>query len=248
MPPDTMVVVATGEQEREGAPEGLGRGAAACDRLVTAAIQEALANIAGQGVAGADVRERGHLDPGVKAVLRETHHLETASMPRGHEHFTGLGSIDVVLDDPPILMELKWSYDEQRSKIFESVWDAVKLSLLAGDTGKHGYIATGASHTAWASCESADLFETGVIDPQEIWGRPLDPAGPNYGRTVGEDVILGSKSRGRPLKSPGQLEMTAVVRLPYRDDYELRVARVAGAGPLTDWPTNLPGTEVPPAT
>ncbi len=48
------------------------------------------------------------------------------------EDFPRLGPVDVVLGRPAALVELKWSYALAR-KVFESLWDALKLGLL-GET------------------------------------------------------------------------------------------------------------------
>lgn len=219
--------------------------AAASDEFVLEAFERTLARISANGVAGSEVRERKHLDPTVKQVLDEDFETKAFSKTYKTQHFSGLGAVDVVITEPPIFIELKWSYDEKRSKIFESVWDAIKLSLLAVYTGSLAYIATGASTAAWKTCESADLFEEGHIDPQEIWKRALVPSGPNSGATIGEDLIFGSRSRGRPHTSAAFLAIAPIARLPYPDDYELRIARIEGSGPMTRWPEHLPGTEVP---
>jgi hypothetical protein len=205
------------------------------DALVSEALTLTLEEIEGLGLAGTDVRERNHLDPTAKRIFEDLLKAPVASTLYRSDLFSGLGPVDVVIIDPAILIELKWSYEEKRSKIFESVWDAIKLSILGIDRESLTYIATGASLTAWDSCESADLFEAGLIDPQEIWKRPLIPSGPNSGTSVGQDLMLGSPSGGRPKACARQLAITPVARVAYRDDYELRVARVIGNGPMTTW-------------
>lgn len=207
------------------------------DTLVSEAFTLTLREIEGQGLAGIDVRERNHLDPTAKRTFETLLKGPVASIRYRSDLFSGLGAVDIVVMDPPILIELKWSYEEKRSKIFESVWDAIKLSILAVDRESLAYIATGASLAAWDSCESADLFEAGLIDPQEIWERPLIPSGPNSGTSIGQDLVLGSPSGGRPKACAKQLAITPVARVAYRDDYELRVARVVGDGPMTTWAT-----------
>ena len=136
---------------------------------------------------------------------------------------------------PPVLIELNWSHDESRSKIFESVRDAIKLSILAAERGSFAYLATGASLGAWKESESRDLFEEGDVEPSELWQRELDPPGPNGGKTVGEDLVRGSPSQGGPREAPRQIAVTGVADLCYWNEYLLKVVRVAGSAEMREW-------------
>jgi hypothetical protein len=215
---------------------GRGNEISRADSLTSSAFRAALAEIEAEGFLGAEVRERQHLDPAVKRSFERLTRKTASSIRFQTDFFSGLGPVDVVVAEPSILIELKWSYDEKRSKIFESVWDAIKLSILAVERECLAYVATGASRSAWSNCESADLFSEATVDPCELWSRALAPPGPNGGVTVGEDLILGSPSGGHPNTSPKRLAISPIDQISYRGDYELRLIRVAGDGPMQPWP------------
>jgi hypothetical protein len=104
-----------------------GRGRVArCDKLVTEAMSVVATRIADLALSGVHVRERTHLDPFTKDAIAARQGQRPASRTLRTGRFPGLGPVDVVVDRPPLLIELKWSY-ATRNKIFESAWDAVKL-------------------------------------------------------------------------------------------------------------------------
>ena len=208
---------------------------AAPDELVHAALQIAVDELEDVGLSGPEIRERTHFDPAVKRAFRGLTRENVRSFKLTTPHFPGLGSVDVAVPRPPLLVELKWSYNERRSKIFESVWDAIKLVLLASEYGCTGYVATGASTDAWSRSESRDLFYVALADPRALWALPLVPRGPNGGHSVGEDLILGSPSHSRPVNAPRRMTLTPLAPIAVRGGYEVRTARVACDGPLHPW-------------
>jgi hypothetical protein len=111
--------------------------------------------------------------------------------------FQGVGPVDIVVraapNEPPIgLIECKLSHDGRRDKIYEGVWDAIKLALaIEALPAASGYLVTGAPQDAWATSETADLFEEGSLGTVSLLARPLTPHGPNGGATVGEDLLAG---------------------------------------------------------
>lgn len=205
------------------------------DLLVQSAVRDALRELQDQGLQGSEIRERQNFDPAVKRALGGRGGEPVTGKQLTTKHFSGVGPVDIAVSEPPVLLELKWSYDEQRSKIFESLWDAIKLALLAIEHQRFGYVATGASKAAWKASECADLFEEGSIRPREMWDRPLSPPGPNNGATVGEDLIRGSPTGSRPLAAPELLSMTRLDWLDVRGGYQLRAIRIATEGPIKAW-------------
>lgn len=205
-----------------------------CDELITEAMGMVATRVAALGLSGVDVRERIHLDPFTKDAFVSRQGQRPASRTLRTERFPGIGPVDVVVERPPLLIELKWSY-ATRDKIFESAWDAVKLAMVGP---MHGfgclYFATGAAPNAWHQTEVSDLFEPGAISPHEMWGRRLDSPGPNGGATVGQDLIIGARGN-RPLGMPEHLDLVPVADLPV-SDYRLQVIRLAGRGRLLDYP------------
>ena len=198
------------------------------------------------GLAGHELRERQHLDPLTKDAFERHTGARPISRTLRTPDFPGVGSVDVVLSEPKALVELKWSYLDP-DKIFEGVWDAIKLALVGA---RHGYdalyIATGASLAAWANSESADLFATGEIETAEIWSRPLQPPrAPNRGKTVGEDLVIGGRGN-QPLRAPATIAVRHISSTLVSACYELRVARLISAGALVAWPRTEIATGVAP--
>jgi hypothetical protein len=210
-----------------------GRGRVArCDELVTDALGVVATRITDLALSGLHVRERTHLDPFTKDAVAARQGQRPASRTLKTGQFPGLGPVDVVVDRPPLLIELKWSY-ATRDKIFESAWDAVKLAMVGPP---HGfgclYLATGAAPSAWHRTEVRDLFEAGAISPHEMWARRLDPPGPNGGITVAEDLVFGARGN-RPLAMPEHIDLVPVADLS-ASDYRLRVVRLSGRGRPVD--------------
>ena len=208
-----------------------------------AEVAEAVANrMTATGLRGKDLRERDHLDPFTKDECERRTGVRPASRTLRTLEFPRIGPVDVVLNAPKALIELKWAYYSP-GKVFESLWDAIKLALL-GATLSYGdlYVATGASLKEWSTSESADLFLPGHIDPLQLWARPLiPPRGPNYGKTVGEDLVIGARGNW-PHRVHRSLAIRSVGAWPVANNFELRVIGVIGEGPLIAWP----GLEQPP--
>ena len=157
--------------------------------------------------------------------------------PRKEGRQVGVLRVDVILTRPRALIELKWAYYSP-GKIYESLWDAVKLALL-GPAHSYAalYVGTGASRAEWRASESADLFTGGQIDPRELWERPLRPRGPNYGKTIGEDLIIGARGN-RPRKMHRRIAIRPVATCEIAGDFELRVVGIAGIDPVEEWSPN----------
>jgi hypothetical protein len=194
-------------------------------------VAEAVADrMTATGLSGEQLRERQHLDPFFKDEIERRTGVRPLSSTLRTPDFPGLGPVDVIVNEPRALIELKWSY-ARPDKIFESVWDAIKLALLGPAHGCDNlYIATGASVSAWAASESADLFAGDEIDPAEMWDRPLvPPRGPNYGRTVGEDLVIGARGN-QPMRVPEAITVLRLGSFLVAQGYELRVIGVGAAG------------------
>ena len=109
--------------------------------------------------------------------------------------FRGAGPIDILLRDrattePVGLVEVKWSVDISRDKIYEAAWDAIKLVLADAPKAKR-WLITGAPDVSWEKTETPDLFDDGTIGTVELWSRKLLAKGPNGGTTVGGDCQAG---------------------------------------------------------
>lgn len=210
--------------------------AANTDLLVADVFRTVAQQLANTGLGGGDLRERQHLDPFVKDAFERHVGARPISQTLRTADFPGLGPVDVIVNEPRVLIELKWSYLVP-DKVFESVWDAIKLPLLGQPHGYDAlYVATGASLAAWSASESADLFGTGEIDTAEMWRRPLlPPRWPNWGDTIGEDLVIGAWGN-QPRRAPARIGVHHLVSVPVTEDYEIRVARVDAPGPLVDWP------------
>jgi hypothetical protein len=148
--------------------------------------------------------------------------------------FPGVGPVDVILTRPRALIELKWAYYSP-GKIYESLWDAIKLALL-GPAHSYAalYVGTGASRAEWGASESADLFTGAEIEPREFWKRPLSPRGPNYGKTIGEDLTIGARGN-RPQQMHRRIAIRPVATCEVAGDFELRVIGIAGIDPVEEW-------------
>jgi hypothetical protein len=153
--------------------------------------------------------------------------------------FQGVGPFDLpVIEEglPVCLGELKWSTSLPRDKIYEAAWDAVKLALALDEhLVQRAWLVTGASSTAWAECETPDLFADGTVEVPELWKRALRSRGSNGGGTVGEDCELGG--RGNMFTDvPSRLRVTRLAseRIPAAqgEDWLLRAARIVGEGPM----------------
>ena len=177
-------------------------GGAETDGLIAAVADEVARRMTALELPGELLRERQHLDPITKDVFETLTATRPTARTLRTPDFRGLGPVDVVHGAPPLLAELKWSY-EPPGKLFESAWDAVKLALLGPAHGVGGlYLMTGASCEEWARSESADLCAGGELDPREFWSRPLvPPRGPNRGATIAEDLLIGARGN-RPVRMP----------------------------------------------
>lgn len=196
------------------------------------------------GLHGRELRERRHLDPFVKDEFKRRTGTGPTSRRLSSPSFPEVGAVDVIVDEPPLLMELKWSY-QLPGKVFESVWDAIKLTLLGNVFGTdHVYLVVGASNVEWTHTESAEAFTTGTFDPLELWNRPLNSLrGPNGGATVGEDLVIGGHGN-QPIEGPRTITVHQLAAFEIASDFELRVLSLTGSTSRQPWPR----IEYPPPT
>ena len=205
------------------------------DGLLAEVAAEVAHRLGALGLPGHELRERRHLDPISKDVFELLTGARPASRTLATADFPGLGPVDVVELERRVLVELKWSY-RLPGKVFESAWDAVKLALLGPAHGFDAlYLMTGAARAEWSASESADLFTDGVLDPGELWRRPLvPPRGPNHGATIAEDLVIGARGN-RPLVMPERIALRRIAACAVVDDYELRVASIVPLGTSIAW-------------
>jgi hypothetical protein len=206
------------------------------DALVAKVLDAVAMRLTATGIPGIALRERRHLDPFVKDEIERRSGRRPVSRTLRSPDFPGLGAVDVVLERPKALIELKWAYGAP-AKIFESVWDATKLALLGAEHGYEAlYVVCGASSAEWAASESSALFRQGEVDALGLWQQLLaPPRGPNYGKTVGEDLLIGARGN-RPRRAHARLAVRTVADHPVAGDYALRTIGVTGVGSLTPWP------------
>jgi len=217
------------------------------DDLIFDAFDALVARLTRMDPSGAAIRERQHLDPFFKDELERLVGTRPVAKKLHTPHFPGLGAVDVVVSEPRALIELKWSYLIP-DKIFEAVWDAIKLALVGLEHHYTAlYVAAGASKSAWAATESADLFRAGQVNTIEMWQRPLvPPRSPNRGKTVGEDLVVGGRGN-QPVRVPAELQVQLVRTLGVGENHELRVARIAPHGDFVEWPRiEIPATHPAP--
>jgi hypothetical protein len=210
--------------------------AAVTDALLAEVLEAVAIRLTTTGLPGIALRERQHLDPFFKDEIGRRSGRRPVSRTLRSPDFPGLGAVDVVVERPKALIELKWAYGAP-AKIFESVWDATKLALLGAQHGYETlYVVCGASSVEWAASESSELFRQGEVDALGLWQQPLaPPRGPNYGTTVGEDLVIGARGN-RPLRAHARLAVRTVAGRPVAGDHVLRVIGVTGVGLLAPWP------------
>jgi hypothetical protein len=154
-------------------------GLSGTDALISGVVGAVAQRMTAMQLSGAELRERGHLDPFIKNELERRCGSRPRSQTLRTPDFVGVGPVDVVLADPRALIELKCSY-AMPPKIYESVWDAIKLVLLGQRHDYNAlYIATGASREAWASSESTDLFDEGQMTPPSCGPESCYPRAPS---------------------------------------------------------------------
>lgn len=160
--------------------------------------------------------------------------IPVASFPGGSRPF------DVIVRDQALralsVGELKWSYDSSRDKIFEQVWDWVKIGCLLAERPdiESGWIVTGAAAEAWGKSECSDLFEGCELAPEEVWQRDLYAPGANKGHTVGEDLELGARGV-RPSRVPRRIRTVAVAEVPIETQAGRWLLRTAAVFPRGGW-------------
>jgi hypothetical protein len=153
--------------------------------------------------------------------------------------FRGAGGSDVIVDRDPgqrvaWLAETKWSYATP-PKVFESVWDAIKLCLQIDEHQvARGWVITGAPQAAWERAEGAELFAAGSVDTVALWRQPLiPPRGPNNSKTIGEDLVIGGNGN-EPTRVPARINIELVddISLVGREPCSVRAVAVT---PSDEW-------------
>jgi hypothetical protein len=123
------------------------------------------------------------------------------------------------------LIELKWS-GYGSDKLYEGLWDAMKLSLAQitwGMIGPRAYLLTGARKTVWESSPFADLFETVVHNPVELCLRRLT----DRERTIGWDDLLRGGHDSYPHWVPAKIASKVCGRASVGESYELRAVEIS---------------------
>jgi hypothetical protein len=130
--------------------------------------------------------------------------------------------------------EVKWSFPA-RSKIFEAVWDAVKLCLAAAEHGaSRCWLITGAPDAQWSVAESRALFATGTVSFDRLWNEALVPAGPNGGETVGADLLAGGRGN-RFTRAPRAFVVEEISAQELRPGGEAWSVRAVAISPTGGW-------------
>lgn len=184
---------------------------------VADAVDIAARMLSDSRVAGTRVTEALMRD---RLIVGLAHTTGAVVVPEKHVEvpgFQGVGPVDVVVKAstsglPIGMLECKWSQDPKRDKIYETLWDAIKLALaIEPAQNAAAYIVTGASGAVWQSTESSDIFETGQVSTTDLWNRPLIPPGPHGGTTFGQDLLDGGY--GNKFEwAPAQLRFTLAGR------------------------------------
>lgn len=206
------------------------------------------------GLPGNEIGERKHLERLVSEVCAEPGSPFRRLSHSDHHDlrcFPNLKNFDLTLEHEScglVLGETKYSTAIRSAGLmFEQAWDAVKLALARAEKtdAVRGYLICGGYGPVWASHTScADLFEDGLIDPVELWQRPISwqlprPTGPNGFDTVGADLEAGGP--GRIWCAPENLQITQVadreMKFPkHPEPWLLKCAAVEPRGELRTWP------------
>jgi hypothetical protein len=194
------------------------------------------------------------------SLLRELRDLQPAAETTLSERFTDrlapnrkvaipiwerVGRVDItILESPGAafeagLIELKWSGGGS-DKLYEGLWDALKLALAQitwGAIGPRAYLLTGAQKGVWESSPFAGLFETAVHDPAELCARRLS----DRKQTIAWDDLLRGGNDSYPHWVPGEIATKVCGRASVGEEYELRAVEIGvpecEAIPLTGgWP------------
>lgn len=223
--------------------------AAGCDRIITAAAEQAgqlLATGFGTDEIRPEDRFRGSMvaalgvtDPDLETELEYPpdlpHWPRTSPPPRG------LGGFDLAIgtndrSERPLLTELKWSTD--RNLFWHALWDAVKLghaSQLPFVTAT--YLLTGAEQRSWQrNLDGLELYQNASIQTSDLIRRL-----PGRWRDT-----LADSSKDQPQKFPEYLVTRIAgevsVTLPY-GEWSIRVVRVEASGGWVDatngWPVGV---------
>ena len=162
-----------------------------------------------------------------------------------------VGNVDLTVGEAPGtiteagLIELKWS-GGGTDKLYEGLWDAMKLSLAQitwAAIGPRAYLLTGAPKTVWESSPFADLFETAVHDPVELCLRRLT----DRKRTIAWDDLLRGGKDSYPHWVPAKIATKVCGRASVGEMYELRAVEISvpeceGIDLKGGWPNgNRPG-------
>jgi hypothetical protein len=200
------------------------------------ALADACASLVRRGVPFADLREEdlraelcNELATRMPGCVERERKLALRS-------FQGVGGFDILVRDrpgghPSAVAELKWSYTT-RSKVFEALWDAVKVATAQAEYGiPRGWLIVGASDATWEGAECRELFDPGVCGFRRMWDQRLSPTGSNGGTTVAEDLLAGGRGN-RFTRAPEKfrVDRVATVALPGRPSWSVRAVAIEPAG------------------
>ncbi|HEX8102137.1 MAG TPA: hypothetical protein VF533_05975 [Solirubrobacteraceae bacterium] len=222
--------------------------AAVADGHLRAALAEAAAAIEADPRPLADLREEDLRGVLYRALARRLPGRVRKERSLRLSAFRGVGGFDVLVDrgagGPAVwLAEVKWSYTS-RSKIHESVWDAVKLCLAADEhRTSRSWLVTGAPRDQWATAEAAELFASGTADFLSLWTQPLVPPGPNGGGTSGADLLAGGRGN-RFTRAPAAFAVQTVGTEEIRRGDTVWDSRAVAVHAAGDW---IEDFAVPPA-
>jgi hypothetical protein len=224
---------------------------AAADSVLRDALHDAVAELEQHAAPLASLREEALRTALFEALSRRLPGHVRKERDLRSPAFRGAGGSDVLVDCVPErrvawLAETKWSYTDP-PKVFEAVWDAIKLCLQIRDRGvARGWVIVGASDAAWGIAEGSELFTPGSTDTLVLWKQPLTPPrSPNYGKTVGEDLVIGGNGN-RPTAVPRRIHSEAVATIPLDGDERWTVRAVAVTPDASGSPTSLRHPSFPP--
>jgi hypothetical protein len=120
------------------------------------------------------------------------------------------------------LAELKWCYVD---KLWETLWDAFKISLASGlDGAEAAYVIAGASASLWekpAAC--AELFAGGVCSTRELISR----------YSTNWSWLLGESSTSQPVRLPELIQTELVANEPLQLSDAVWVIKAISITPAT---------------
>jgi hypothetical protein len=206
---------------------------ATADQVLRDALVEAVEDLSPRSAPWATLREEELRSATFQALSRRLPGRVRKERLVRIKAFRGVGGSDLLIDRVPgqriaWLAETKWSYG-QPPKVFEAVWDAIKLCLqMREHRVARGWLIVGAADAAWRIAEGRELFTSSVTDTVALWNQPLQPPrSPNYGKTIGEDLVRGGNGN-QPTTVPQAIhtELVAEIPLPGTEPWTIRAVAV----------------------